>query len=187
MFMTFWGEYRGHAHPHESPPVMWVPLAVLAALSILGGILFNVPEILAPIFPVAELGHNILLEVIGSAAGLAGIAIAWFVYLGRPGLAGRIAERLGALYQLVYNKYFVDEFYDATVVKPVIEGSRTLLWRGFDVAVIDGAVNGVGALSRNIGLALRRVQSGNIRSYAVWVLVGAVLVVFGAGVMGGGQ
>jgi NADH-quinone oxidoreductase subunit L len=187
MFMTFWGEYRGHAHPHESPPVMWVPLAVLAALSVLGGRLFNVPQILAPIFPIAELGHDILLEIIGSAAGLAGIAIAWFVYIAQPGLAGRIAEKFGALYQLVYNKYFVDEFYDATVVKPVIEGSRTLLWRGFDVAVIDGAVNGVGALSRNIGLALRRVQSGNIRSYAVWVLVGAVLVVFGAGVMAGGQ
>jgi NADH-quinone oxidoreductase subunit L len=187
MVMTFWGEYRGHAHPHESPPVMWVPLAVLAALSVLGGRLFNVPQILAPIFPIAELGHDILLEIIGSAAGLAGIAIAWFVYIAQPGLAGRIAEKFGALYQLIYNKYFVDEFYDATVVKPVIEGSRTLLWRGFDVAVIDGAVNGVGALSRNIGLALRRVQSGNIRSYAVWVLVGAVLVVFGAGVMAGGQ
>ncbi len=187
MFMTFWGEFRGHGHPHESPPVMWVPLAVLAALSILGGILFNIPEILAPIFPLAGHGHNIVLEIIGSAAGLLGIALAWYVYIAQPGLAGRIAESAGTLYRLVYNKYFVDEVYDATIVKPLVEGSRTFLWRGIDAGIIDGAVNGVGSLSRGIGGGLRLLQSGNIRSYAVWVVVGAVLVVFGAGVLGGAQ
>ena len=51
MFMTFFGEYRGHAHPHESPAVMWVPLAVLAVLSLVGGWLFNIPEFLEPMFP----------------------------------------------------------------------------------------------------------------------------------------
>jgi NADH-quinone oxidoreductase subunit L len=187
MFMTFWGEFRGHGHPHESPPVMWVPLAVLAVLSILGGILFNVPEILAPIFPLAGHGHNIMLEIIGSAAGLLGIALAWYVYIAQPGLAGRIAESAGTLYRLVYNKYFVDEVYDATIVKPLVEGSRTFLWRGIDAGIIDGAVNGVGSLSRGIGGGLRLLQSGNIRSYAAWVVVGAVLVVFGAGVLGGAQ
>lgn len=185
MFMTFFGEYRGHGHPHESPPVMWVPLAVLAVLSIAGGFLFNVPHILEPLFPVEHGEHNIMLEIIGSAAGLLGIAIAYFMYVLSPGTPAAIATSLGGLYRLVYNKYLVDEAYDATVVKPLMNVSRSGLWQFGDVWLIDGTVNGFGAFARWIGGALRRLQSGSIRNYAAWVVAGAVIFIIAAGITGG--
>jgi len=188
MFMTFWGEYRGHAHPHESPVAMWAPLAVLAVLSIAGGFLFDIPHILEPVFPRGEHGaHDLTLEIIGSAAGLIGIGLAWLFYVASPGLPKRAAEALGGLYTLVYNKYFVDEVYDATIVSPLIGGSRALLWKGLDAGVIDGAVNGAGLLAAAIGGGLRRLQSGNIRSYATWVVAGSAAVVVLLGVMGGAR
>jgi NADH-quinone oxidoreductase subunit L len=187
MFLTFFGEFRGHGHPHESPPVMWVPLAVLAVLSLAGGALFNIPRFLEPVFPVSHEAHDPLLEIVGSAAGLLGIAIAWLLYVVRPGLADSIADSLGALYRFVYNKYFVDEVYFATVVNPVIAGSRAVLWRGVDAGLIDGAVNGVGTLARTIGGILRRFQSGNIRTYAAWVVLGCVMVIAMIGLAGGAR
>ena len=79
----------------------------------------------------------------------------------------------------------VDEIYDATVVKPVVLGSRSVLWKGVDAGLIDGSVNGVGERARNIGAVLRLLQSGNIRSYATWVLLGSVLVIVALGIAGG--
>jgi NADH-quinone oxidoreductase subunit L len=174
VFLAFFGDYRGHHHPHESPAVMTLPLAALAVLS-LGGGYFNVPRWLEPLFPVAEESHNPLLVYISVAAGLGGIALAYFFYVVRPGLADRLAERLGWLYRLVYNKYFVDEVYDAAVVQPLVEGSSSVLWRGVDAGLIDASVNGVGSYARGAGSVLRLLQSGNIRSYAGWVVWGSVL------------
>jgi NADH-quinone oxidoreductase subunit L len=71
----------------------------------------------------------------------------------------------------------VDEIYDAAVVKPVVNGSRTVLWRFADAGVIDGIVNGVGARAKGFGSVLRLMQSGNIRSYATWVLLGSVGII----------
>jgi NADH-quinone oxidoreductase subunit L len=71
----------------------------------------------------------------------------------------------------------VDEIYDAAVVNPVVDGSRTVLWKAADAGMIDGAVNGVGFTARGVGGVLRLMQSGNIRSYATWVLFGGVLVI----------
>ena len=85
----------------------------------------------------------------------------------------------------VYNKYFVDEIYAAAVVNPLVSGSREVLWKGMDAAVIDGAVNGVGNRSQRLGGVLKLLQSGNIRSYAVWVLLGSVLVLVAMGLAGG--
>jgi NADH-quinone oxidoreductase subunit L len=79
----------------------------------------------------------------------------------------------------------VDEIYDATIVHPVIEGSRTVLWKGADAGLIDGTVNGVGSAARRVGSVLRLMQSGNIRSYATWVLFGGVLVIVAMTVAGG--
>jgi len=185
MFLTFFGDYRGHEHPHESPPVMIVPLAILAVLSIAGGFLFKIPEFLGTLFPALEAPEDVTLMVISTAAGLAGIALAWLMYVAQPGLADALAERLGGLYKLVYNKYFVDEIYDATVVKPLIGSSRVLLWKGMDAGLIDGIVNGIGSFARGIGNGLRRMQSGNVRSYATWVLLGSVAVIVVLGIAGG--
>jgi NADH-quinone oxidoreductase subunit L len=185
IFLAFFGKYRGKAHPHESPFVMIGPLVVLAALSLAGGYFFKVPEFLAPLFPLAKEADDIGPVVVSVAFGLGGIALAWLFYVFKPGLPDQVAATFSGLYKLIYNKYFVDEIYDAVVVNPIVSGSREVLWKGVDVAVIDGAVNGVGNRARGIGSVLKRLQSGNIRSYAAWVLLGSVVLLFVMGVMGG--
>jgi NADH-quinone oxidoreductase subunit L len=184
MFMTFYGDYRGHEHPHESGPVMILPLAVLAVLSLAGGFLFKIPAFLGTLFPTLEVEEDIVLMAISTAAGVIGIAIAWVMYVARPGLADSIAKSFRGLYTLVYNKYYVDEIYDAAVVTPTVEGSRVVLWKGLDAGLIDGTVNGIGSLARRVGGVLRLMQSGNIRSYATWVLAGSVLVIVALGIAG---
>ena len=185
IFLAFFGQYRGKAHPHESPFVMIGPLAVLAALSLGGGYFFKIPEFLAPLFPPVEEGHDIGPMLVSVAFGFAGIALAWLFYVAKPGLPDQAAATFSGLYKLIYNKYFVDEVYEAVVVNPVVSGSREVLWKGVDVAVVDGAVNGMGNRAREIGGVLQRLQSGNIRSYAAWVLLGSVVLLFIMGVMGG--
>ena len=186
VFLAFFGSYRGHHHPHESPWVMTLPLAALALLS-LGGGYFNVPRWLEPLFPVAEEGHDALLVYISVAAGLAGIGLAWLMYVARPGMADRLTERLGWIYSLVYNKYFVDEVYGAAVIQPCVRGSSSVLWRGVDAGLIDGAVNQVGLKAKSVGSVLRLLQSGNIRSYAGWVVWGSVVAILAFVLIGGGR
>jgi NADH-quinone oxidoreductase subunit L len=186
LFMTFWGEYRGHHHPHESPLSMTGPLMVLAFLSIAGGFLFKIPAFLEPMFG-AEAPENMTLVMVSSAAGIVGILLAWWMYVVSPTLPDQIASRFAGLYTLIYNKYYVDEVYNATVVEPVIDGSTSVLWRGIDVGIIDGTVNGIGSQARGMGMILRMLQSGNIRNYATWVVFGSVLLIaaIAAGMTGG--
>jgi NADH-quinone oxidoreductase subunit L len=184
LFMTFFGEYRGHGHPHESPVSMWGPLAALAVLSTVGGFLFNVPKILDSMFPLTEEPDNPMLLIVSIGAGVIGIAVAWYMYVANTEVPNRIAESARGLYTLLYNKYFVDEIYDATVVHPIVEGSTAVLWHGVDQGVIDGAVNGIGHQSQGIGSVLRLVQSGSIRSYATWVVLGSVAIIIVMGVIG---
>jgi NADH-quinone oxidoreductase subunit L len=99
------------------------------------------------------------------------------MYVAKPGMGDSLAGSVKGIYTLVYNKYFVDELYDAAIVKPVVNGSRVVLWKGLDAGFIDGMVNGAGERARNLGGALRLMQSGNIRSYATWVLLGSVAVI----------
>jgi NADH-quinone oxidoreductase subunit L len=208
-FMTFFGEYRGnaaHAHadhghghddhghghgnahtPHESPWVMLAPLVVLAALSLGGHYLFNVPHILEPLFPAHEGESEHWLELVASAAGIGGIALAYVFYVLAPGLPEAVTSWLGAIYRWVYHKYFVDELYDSVIIRPVIDGSRNLMWRVADVRLIDGAVNGVGAVARGLGDILRHAQSGYIRNYAAWVVAGAVVLIVWVGLEGGAR
>jgi NADH-quinone oxidoreductase subunit L len=185
-WMTFWGDYKGHGHPHESPPSMLAPLVVLAILSIGGGFFFNVPEILKDMFPLAESGGDeFTLTAISVAFGLAGIALSYYMYVMNKELPGRIATSLGGIYTMVYNKYFVDEIYDATIVNPIIGGSRDVLWHGADQGLIDGIVNGVGSQSKGIGEWLRLLQSGSIRSYATWIVLGSVALLLAMGLASG--
>jgi len=202
-FLTFFGEYKGkpaaghghghddahghdghgHGTPHESPAVMWIPLAILAVLSVGGGFI-NIPHFLEPLFPLQEGEPARWLEYVAMAAGLGGIAMAYLFYVVSPGLPESLATTFKGLHTLIYNKYFVDEFYDATVVEPMVDGSRQLLWRVADVQVIDGVANGIGSTARGLGGILRRAQSGYIRSYAAWVLAGSILAIAYIGFMG---
>ena len=185
MFLTFFGAYRGEAHTHESPAVMTGPLIILALLSLGGGYFADVPEFLGRLFPTMKEEHDITLVVISVIVSLAGIGLAYLFYIVRPELPERITRGAAGLYRLVYNKYFVDEIYGAAVVTPVVEGSEKVLWKAMDAGLIDGIVNGIGSRARDIGGVLRLFQSGNIRSYATWVVVGSVLILFAMGVAGG--
>jgi NADH-quinone oxidoreductase subunit L len=201
-FLTFFGEYKGkhaqpthhdpdtahqdthgHGEPHESPAVMWIPLAILAVFS-LGGGFINIPHFLEPLFPLQEGEPARWLEYVATAAGLGGIALAYLFYVVSPSLPESIANTVKGLHTLIYNKYFVDEFYDSTVVEPIVDGSRQLLWRVGDVRLIDGIANGIGSTARGIGGILRRAQSGYIRGYAAWVIAGTVLAIAYIGFMG---
>ena len=117
-FLAFTGDYRGHAHPHESPLVMTGPLMMLAVLSLVGGFI-NVPHWLEPMF--AEKAENQTTGY-GFPPALAWSAslLAYVFYVAKRGLADSFAKSMGGLYTLVYNKYFVDEIYDAAVVEPLV-------------------------------------------------------------------
>ena len=186
MFMTFFGDYRGKEHPHESPAVMWVPLVVLAFLSVMGGYLMR--DLVHTISPeMAHGGDQSSLEFIIVAAGLAGIALAAFFYLMNRGLSQTVARALGPVYRLVYDKYRVDEFYDALLVRPIQAGSAFVLWKGVDNLLIDGVVNGVGRTASALGGILRTCQSGHIPSYAAWIVWGAAAAVIGFQIVSGGS
>jgi NADH-quinone oxidoreductase subunit L len=178
IFLVFFGTYRGEAHPHESPWSMLGPLAVLALLSVGGGFI-PVPHFLEPVFPQHELHHQPILVVIGSAAGIIGLVLAYIGYVLKPGLFEGLTQALFGL------TFVFDRIYNALVIKPTVEGSRTVLWRGIDAGLIDGLVNGVAARARGAGSVLRLLQSGNIRSYAAWVLLGSVGALIMLGVAGG--
>ena len=185
-FMAFSGRYRGHHHPHESPFVMTGPLIVLAVLSLIGGLL-SVPKWLAPIHPLPE-HESIIPMIISSLFGLCGIAFAWLFYVFRPSLAESTRTAAGPIYTLVANKYYVDEIYNAVIVKPIEVVSKYVLWKGVDEAFIDkGAVNGIGHLIRGWGNLFRRIQSGSIRNYATWILAGSLLIIFVMGLVGGNR
>jgi NADH-quinone oxidoreductase subunit L len=137
-------------------------------------------------FPLPEeVPGESMLMIVSIVAGLLGISIAYYMYVVNTALPEKITTSLGGLYTLVYNKYFVDEIYDATVVRPLIEGSTTVLWHTVDQGIIDGTVNGVGLESRRIGGVLKLIQSGNIRSYATWVVLGSVVLLLVMGFAGG--
>jgi NADH-quinone oxidoreductase subunit L len=176
-FLAFFGKYRGHHHPHESPLVMTFPLMVLAAFSLAGGFL-SVPHWLAPLYPVAE--HESMQPMVISAGfGIAGILLATLIYVVQPSLSDSLKSAAGPIYTLVLNKYYVDELYSAAIVRPLTLVSRTVLWRGVDEWLIDsGLVNGLGSAIQSIGSVLRRWQSGSIRNYATWILAGSLLLIF---------
>jgi NADH-quinone oxidoreductase subunit L len=110
------------------------------------------------------------------AAGL-GLLLAWLLYYRRPELPQRIADRLDGLYHAVVNKYYVDEFYAAVFVKPLVEGSSRILWHGVDQGLIDSSINSSADGAREFSDAVRHMQSGNLRSYAGWIAAGAAVVI----------
>ena len=187
LFMTFFGKHRGGVeHPHESPLVITIPLSVLALLSLVGGYI-DIPRYLEPIFGSVEAHEDITLVIASIAAGLIGIGVAYLFYVASPGLPEALANRLGWVYRLVYDKYRVDELYASVVVNPVTEGSRLVLWKGMDLGIIDAMVNGVGGRAKAIGGVLKRLQSGYIRNYAALVMIGAIIALVAAGLLGGAR
>jgi len=122
---------------------------------------------------------NMELILTGASVGVAiiGFSFAWLLYYKRRDLPERITARISGLYGLVRDKYRVDEAYGWAFVQPVVEGSRRLLWQQVDVGTVDALVNESAASANQLSDGARRMQSGNIRSYAGWVAVGAAAVV----------
>jgi NADH-quinone oxidoreductase subunit L len=218
VFLTFHGKdnvsSEAKHHLHESPPVMTMPLVVLAAGAVLAGFL-GVPAALGgsnafhhwlePVFGGHVGGHPIgvgmaaestgavtvaaatagghtsleliLMVVSVLVAGL-GILAAHGLYVRTPGSAAAITRRLDGLYTLVANKFYVDELYELAVVRPGYAIADKVMFRLVDSGIIEGIVNGLGITARLIGAGMRLAQSGVVRTYAFFMLVGFLYLVY---------
>jgi NADH-quinone oxidoreductase subunit L len=114
---------------------------------------------------------------VSTVVAFTGIGLAWFFFVKRRDLAGAIAARFSGLHRLLLRKYYVDEIYDAGLVQPVRIVSEQALWKGIDVGVIDGAVNGAGVTVRGASAWLRLIQTGSIRAYAASLMLGALVII----------
>jgi len=186
-YLTFTGESRDpHAHPHESPWSMLGPLVILAALSICGGWIgidrFGsfLSAVTGPTIDPATAPGGKSLDITLSVVAVLVALIGWFVahlfYGKKNERPTELAAALPAGYKLLTHKYYVDEFYGATVVKPLFAISTYLLGWFVDKAILGGAAWLLGGTATFAGALLQRWQSGNLRSYAAWLAAGAAAV-----------
>jgi NADH-quinone oxidoreductase subunit L len=158
---------------------MTIPLVVLAVLSIITGYL-GIPEFLEPMFATEGAGaiqhaSGGLIMLLATAVGLLGIAGAYYVYVLNPSLPDRWAREWRTAYQLSFNKWYVDEAYDRSIVRPTLSAA-TELWKHVDVAVIDGAVNGVARAIAWCAWLLRLIQSGQTQHYVLGMALGGLVI-----------
>jgi NADH-quinone oxidoreductase subunit L len=200
VFMTFYGKERitekARGHIHESPFVMTLPLLILGALALLGGYV-GVPALLGgynhlehfldPVFGQTiatygihthEYSHGVELGFMGMSVVIAflGIWVAYFMYILKPELPGKLRASFEGTYRTLLNKWYVDEIYDALFVNPT-KRLGTFLWKGFDVVVVDGIVNGFGKTVNGLSRLLRFTESGLFQNYALTMVVGTVVIV----------
>jgi NADH-quinone oxidoreductase subunit L len=203
IFLTFDGKERfdhHKVHVHESPWSMLGPLCALAVLSIFGG-WFALPsfwggrdyfaDFLAPVFGGGETAvagaeaaaaeaaaHSLELTLAAVAVITAtiGFFIAYWLYSKNTKKPAELTKSFKGVYDTLLHKYYVDELYAAVIIKPLVWISREVLWQRVDVQVIDGSVNGIAAGTMEAGDNVRHAQSGNTRSYAVWVVIGALVI-----------
>jgi len=182
-YLAFMGESRNpDAHPHESPWSMLGPLIILAVLSLTGGwVAVRFYAFLAPVagaHPEAAPGDRVeaILSILAIAVAALGWYIAWLFYRQKSERPAALAASMSGPYTLLTNKYYVDEFYGATVVKPLLAFSTYFLDWVVDKAVLGGAAWLLGGTAKFIGALLQRWQSGNLRSYAAWLAAGAAAI-----------
>ncbi len=199
LYLTFFGEgrYDKHTadHLHESPRFMTMPLVALAVLSVVGGWI-GIPYVLGggawfakflepvmaqmPAHGGAEAHHDATLEY-GLMAFtiilvLVSIYLAYYFYRKNLAKADSLRQSLSVFHKAVYNKYWVDEFYGATIVRPIVNGS-IFLWKIVDVLLIDGIANGLARIVGDMSETFRRMQTGYLRGYLTAFLIGVVLVI----------
>jgi NADH-quinone oxidoreductase subunit L len=207
VLMTFFGEYRGEAHPHESPRVMTAPLIVLAAATCVVGLLGFAP-VGAPFLDWVYFGGDPLEAVFSPAVALISIvAVAIGIWGGytvyKRWRTPDPVTRLGGVYTLLEHKYYLDDIYWNGIIRPIrdpiaagvywtnqhvidgaVNGTATLAYAfsalaaWFDRTVIDGVVNGAGTIAALFGRGLRTVQTGKVQWYAVGLFVGVILLTF---------
>jgi NADH-quinone oxidoreductase subunit L len=195
-------ESRGAKGIHESPWIMLLPLCILALLSVAGGWI-GIPEamfgsnriehFLDPVFAngatteaatameaaVATTGHGLelILAVVSVLVAVAGFYIAYVFYYEKPGTAAALAERNRRAYNMVKNKYWVDEFYHNFLITPLLMFTRGIFELVFERGVVNGSGRAAGATTRGMAWLTRKQISGNIRSYAGWLAIGAAAVI----------
>jgi NADH-quinone oxidoreductase subunit L len=190
VFMTFHGEERFNpeeVHPHESPPVMTVPLVILAVLAATAGFIGFPPEdgwfhhFIDPVFP--GMPHPdvawstiVLFGTISTLIAVGGLFIQYQAYVKQSISPRGVSELLGPVYKLAANRWYVDEIYDVLIVRPLY-GLSVFLWRFFDQEVIDGTVNGVGQVISYTSEQWRRAQTGLIANYVFAIALGTVVIV----------
>jgi NADH-quinone oxidoreductase subunit L len=235
IYMTFYGPSRvDHEvlhHVHESPPIMTVPLIILAILSVVGGLILGVPPEHGWIhrFLGAVVGHGVihtasgvaeaasmveeqlgggafhaldaLLMIISVMVGVLGWGLAWFMYTKRTDIPDRLAEKFRDIYELLLNKYWVDELYehifvrgakalanflwgfDDRVVDGAVNGASHLIIQSseesgrFDLQTIDGSVNGLSVVIRFGARAFRLLQTGFVQNYVLAMVLGLFVIV----------
>jgi NADH-quinone oxidoreductase subunit L len=167
--LTFDGEERfdhHHVHPHESPATMTIPLIVLAVLSV---------------FLPKHTGDHTTLEftlmAISTAVAITAILVAKSIYGKGTDRASAIAAKFGGLHKMLWNKYWVDEIYNAIAVAPILAASRDFLWKIFDVMIIDGIINGSARTVEASAGVIRRMQSGVAQNYALIMMIGIVTLI----------
>jgi NADH-quinone oxidoreductase subunit L len=190
---TYGHGHATHAHaPHESPWIMLAPLVILAILSVIGGwvgipIAFGgsdeAEHFLEPIFAagpanVHNFGLEIGLAVISVLTAALGFYIAYLFYYKKPGMASALAKKSPALYRLVQNKFYVDEIYNTIFVTGLMICTRIFLSGLTDTVIVNGSARTAAASTRGLSKLTSRIQSGNIRSYAGWLALGAAAVIF---------
>jgi len=182
---------------HESPWTMLLPLVVLGLLSLAGGWIGWpaalggndwIAHFLDPVFAsatnavpsaaptVADVQMARILAGVSMVVALFGWWLADLMYRRKPQLAVSAAQNAKAVYSLIWNKYWVDEIYGAVIVGPILACSRNVLGRGIETGIIDGANTAITATASSASTGIRRMQSGNIRSYAGWLAAGAAAV-----------
>jgi NADH-quinone oxidoreductase subunit L len=191
------GQAAQHAGVHESPWIMLLPLVILAALSLSGGWI-GIPQALGgsnhfehfldPVFALTngpeatlsadQVSHTLELGLaaVSVVTAFAGFFFAWLFYFKKPGTAAALAHRFNPVYDLVVNKFYVDELYHAVFVTGLLGFTRIVLYGIGDHLGVDGAGKFASWMALDLGEATRRMQSGNIRSYAGWLALGASLV-----------
>jgi NADH-quinone oxidoreductase subunit L len=199
LFLTFEGEYKGgeqpeheeaggHSEPHESPPLMLIPLIVLAVMAAVAGFV-NINDGLATLIEgwlpketeelVAQGGFQWRIAISSGAAGLAGLGVAWLVYGARTVDPDRIRHIAEPLPEILENKYYLDWLYEEFFVRGIILGGVAWALSLWDRYVIDGVVNGVATAARWSGDRARLVQAGQAQLYASAMLIGVVGAIAG--------
>ncbi len=207
-FLTFFGKPRDqekYDHAHESPKTMTYPLIFLAVLSVGAGWV-GIPWLSHGYASFVYHGHphhvepDILLMIISTIVAVSGIGLAYLMYYKKSISAEAVAERFKPLYNLLYNKYYVDELYQFLFINPahalarflwgfdagVVDGLVNLqatitLWLSnvkmwIDVNIVDGIVNGFGMICSTASSALRRIQTGRLAHYVLVVLFGLIVI-----------
>jgi len=195
IILTFHGAPRADHHTmehvHESPAVMLVPLLVLSAGAVATGFLFYplmVGDQQAAFWgaSIHNAAHNHVLEhahhvpawvpLAPVAVGLAGIALAYVMYMFAPGIPAALAARFPAAYRFLLNKWYFDELYDAIFVRPARWLARAF-WKTGDARIIDGVPNGAADLAIGVARGAVRIQTGRVANYAFAMIIGLVLFV----------